>query len=185
MGNNRDRGLDVGRAWPPRQRSVASPLRVALAVAAALTLGGAPARAQGASTPPESSAAQPTLPPPSAPNPPIVQTIVGPGQPALDVRKTPPHRVATRRHRVARHRSEPLDIERPALAGVQLLRPLPPPEQPPHFVVPTPAYPFENFVTAYTTPPAPLFCHPTPREPDLPDPRLYRERTVICEPDNP
>ena len=68
---------------------------------------------------------------------------------------------------------------------MQLLRPLPPPGQPPHFVVPTPAYPFENFVTAYTTPPAPLFCHRAPREPGLPDPQFYRERPVVCEPDNP
>ncbi len=185
MLTNRDRGLDAGRLPPPDSRVASTARPLTLAFAAALAFGG-PARAQESSMPPESSAAQPILPPRSAPNPPIVQTIVGPGQPASDVRKAHPRRVAIHhRHRLAGRRGEPLDIDRPALAGVELLRPLPPPDQPPHFVVPTPAYPFENFVTAYTTPPPPLFCHPTRRDPDLPDPHLYRERAVVCEPDNP
>ncbi len=157
-----------------------------LLLTVALALAAVPALAQG--TPPQPSAAQPSVPQPSAPNPTVVQTIVGPGQPTLNVRKA--RRIAGRHHVAARHHlarrlGDPGDIDRPALAGVELLRPLPPPGQPPHFVVPTPAYPFENFVTAYTTPPPPLFCHGTRREPDLSDPRLYRERAVICEPDNP
>ncbi len=120
----------------------------------------------------------------SKPGPLIVQTIVGPPS-TLNVSKAPARRLSQRRKHVAHYRSAPIDVDRPALAGVELLRPLPPPGQPPHFVVPTPAYPFENFVTAYTTPPAPLFCHPTSRDRDLPDPHLYRERPVTCEPDNP
>ncbi len=184
MLKNRHRGPAVDTASPPRHR-IAVVVRP-LTLAAALALGAVPALAQGGTTPPEPSAAQPSLPPPSAPNPSVVQTIVGPGQAASNVRGTHPRHVAARRrHHLVRRRDEPLDIDRPALAGVELLRPLPPPGQPPHFVVPTPAYPFENFVTAYTTPPPPLFCHRTRREPDLPDPHLYQERAVVCEPDNP
>ena len=71
------------------------------------------------------------------------------------------------------------------MAGVELLRSLPRPGEPPHFIAPVPVYPLDSFTAAYTMPPPPIVCHPTRREPGLPDPRLYRERTVACEPDNP
>ena len=87
-------------------------------------------------------------------------------------------------HRYA-HRHVPLDLERPALAGVTLLQPLPPEPQPPHIAVPLPAYPLDTIAAAFTTPPPPIVCHPTRRLRDLPDPELYRERTLQCEADNP
>ena len=174
----------------PAHHSSSDVWQTAVTLMVALLALGGPAVAQGASTPPEPSAPQSTLadtrPADIKPGPPIVQSIVGPSPPStLEVRKAPARHVAARREHAARHHARPVEIDRPALAGVQLLRPLPPPGQPPHFVVPTPAYPFENFVTAYTTPPPPLFCHPTRLDPNLPDPRLYRERAVTCEPDNP
>ena len=81
--------------------------------------------------------------------------------------------------------STPLEFDRPALAGVTLLQPLPPAPQPPHIVVPLPDYPLDTVAAAFLTPPPPIVCHRTPRLRDLPDPGLYRETTLVCEPDNP
>lgn len=106
----------------------------------------------------------------------------GGGKRAILVRKHASH-MRRRRHSVAHY---PLgDVERPALAGVELLVPLPPPGPPPHLTVPLPAYPFESVAAALTTPPPPVVCHRTRRRPDLPDPQLYREVTLVCQPDNP
>ena len=94
------------------------------------------------------------------------------------------HQARGRSHHLVRYRTTP-PIERPALAGVELLQPLPRPDEPPHIVVPLPAYVLDPVFLPFTTPPPPVVCHPTRRDPDLPDPRLYRERTVVCEADNP
>ena len=88
-----------------------------------------------------------------------------------------PHRTAAR--------DDDATLERPALAGVELVEPIPHPIQPPHYTVPVPAYPFENFVTFYTTPPPPVICSRVRRDPYAPDPHLVRERSVVCEADNP
>lgn len=139
----------------------------------------------------DSAAAQPVLPRPEMkPGSPVVEDLVGAPQPALDVRKRPDHvrsRVTSSHHRirVAHHFAPRPNIERPALAGVELLAPLPRPGEPPHIEVPVPAYPLDTVAAAYLTPVPPIMCHRVPREPDLPDPRLYRERTVVCAPDNP
>ena len=85
--------------------------------------------------------------------------------------------LSPRRH-VVRHIRVPPDLDRPALAGVELVAPLPLPAEPPHIVVQLPAYPLDSFATAFTTPPPPIVCHRTHRDPDAPDPRLYREGPV-------
>ncbi len=56
---------------------------------------------------------------------------------------------------------------------------------PANIVVPTPDYPLDTIAAAFLTPPPPVVCHDVRRDPYLPDPRLYREQTVACEPDNP
>ncbi len=114
-----------------------------------------------------------------------MQSLVGTGQTPLVVRKKGAVAHSRHRHRYYAGAPVPLDLERPALAGVTLLRPLPPPIDPPHIVVPLPAYPLEAVAAAYLTPPPPIVCHRTPRIRDLPDPRLYREETLECEPDTP
>lgn len=76
-------------------------------------------------------------------------------------------------------------IERPALATVDLTERLPYPPQPPHVTVSVPAYPFENFVVAFTTPPPPIVCRPTRRDRYQPDPHLLGEQAVLCTADNP
>lgn len=151
----------------------------------------APAGAQP--TPPQPASPQPTLPKPLD-GMPLASPIIGGGKgsAAKESAATPPrdrrHRAALRaghraRHRFAERAFAPL--ERPALAGVELVAPLPVPVQPPHFTVPVPAYLPENAVTAYTTPLPPVICHRVPRDPYAPDPHLIRETTVLCEADNP
>ena len=145
-----------------------------------------PARAQ--TTPQDSSAAQPTLPSSSgaAGVSPVVESIVGRPQPALEVHKRPMHASVRRpvRHYV-RTRPAPPALERPAVAGVELLVPLPRPGQPPHIVVPTPDYALDTIAASFLTPLPPIVCHDVRRDPDLPDRHLYREQTVACQPDNP
>lgn len=124
---------------------------------------------------------------PPKPGSPVVQQLVGGGGRPLVVRKHAArvsHAHAHPRY-VVRHRPVPLDLERPALAGVTLLQPLPPAPQPPHIVVPLPAYPLETVAASLLTPAPPIVCRRTPRIRDLPDPRLYKEATLVCEPDNP
>ena len=138
-------------------------------------------------TPPQPGAAQPTLPSASQGSP-VVEKLVEPRAP-LTVRKEARRSVPRRhyaRHGHYRHGDYAGRVlDRPALAGVELVAPLPPPGEPPHVTVPTPAYPLESFATAFTTPPPPIVCHPARREPGAPDPHLYREVPVVCEPDNP
>ena len=88
------------------------------------------------------------------------------------------------RRRLAHHRrgSAP-GVERPALAGVLLVQPVLPRREPPRPIVPTPAYFVDGFVSAFTIAPPPLVCRRRPRDPDLPDPHLYREVPLACEPD--
>ena len=171
------------------RRVLARPVIALLAAPLLLSL---PAQAQ--TTPPSPSSAQPNLAPgaaphavsvpyaPSKPGSPVVQRLVG-GRAPLLVRKHVAR--AHPRHRYARHAPAPLAPERPALAGVTLLRPLPPPPQPPHIVVPLPDYPLDTVAAAFLTPPPPIVCHRTARIRGLPDPDLYKERTLVCEPDNP
>ena len=161
-----------------RPSTFALPLAVCLATA--------PAMAQ--SSAPPASASQPSVPrpvPPAAnkPGSPVVEQIVHEGPRVLVVRKQAARPV--RRHRVLVRRHVPRDLDRPALAGVELLAPLPLPGEPPHLTVPMPAYPLDSLATAWTTPPPPIVCHRTQRDPDAPDPHLYREVPVDCEPDNP
>ena len=165
------------------------------ALAVALLLLAAPAVAQTSPSsgqlnlPPGTPPAPEAVPyAPPKPGSPVVQTLVGrDGEGPLVVRKRAgriafhPHHYAGRHY--ARH--VPLDLERPALAGVTLLQPLPPAPQPPHIAVPMPEYPLDTIAAAFTTPPPQIVCHPTRRIRDLPDPELYRERTLECEPDNP
>ena len=148
------------------------------------------AQAQAAGTPPEPSAPQPALPQPipspggKPPVSPVVEHTIAATSPL--VRRKHARRQARLRRHLARHYGAPPgDLERPAVAGVTLLVPLPRPDEPPHFTVPVPAYPLESLATFITTPPTPVVCHPVPREPGLPDPELYRERTLQCQPDNP
>ncbi len=166
----------------------------AAAVLVASLLVGAPAGAAGA--PPEPSAAQPSLPPSGNPpngNPPggkppvspLIQRTIGAGAKPAEARKHASRHAQLRHHVAHRYRAVPLDLERPAVAGVTLLVPLPRPEEPPHLTVPLPAYPLDSLATYVTTPPTPVVCHHVPREPGLPDPELYRERTLQCQPDNP
>ena len=126
---------------------------------------------------------------------PLTSPILGGGSAGKETPLTVRKRVSRRQVRHLRHvvrhvvrhvasvDREPL--ERPALAGVELVAPIPHPIQPPHFTVPVPAYPLENFATFYTTPPPPVTCRRVPRDPDAPDPHLYREQAVVCAADNP
>ena len=152
-----------------------------------LPLAGSPGLVCAETTPPSPSSAQPSIPQPLNGGMELTSPVLGGGakpagggQKSLTVRKT------VRRHRrVARVEPYRDELDRPALAGVALLAPLPHPIQPPHFTVPVPAYPFENFVTFYTTPPPPVICGRVPRDPYAPDPHLFREKTVVCAADNP
>lgn len=166
-------------------------LRAALVAAAVLAV----VPAFGQTTPQSPSSPQPKLPsssnaPPSAapPGSPIVDGIVETGRPALHVRKGAEHVAAGHRHhrvRLARRRVYGPPIERPALAGVELLAPLARPPEPPHLAVPMPAYALDSVATALFEPPPPITCRRTPRRPDLPDAGLAREVTLACVPDNP
>jgi hypothetical protein len=160
---------------------------LALLCLAAIGLTGTSAGAQ-TTTPPQPAAAQPTIPQPidaRKPDSPVVESLVDPmSRRPLEVHKHPRHIAARHRHYAHRFHT-PIDLDRPALAGVEVLQPLPRPGQPPHLAVPLPAYPLDEIATALTMPPPPIVCHPIRREPGLPDPHLYRERTVACEPDNP
>ena len=166
----------------PRARDRRFASVAALAIVCAVSGMTAPAGAQ--TTPQSSSSAQPVLPQ-TKPGSPVVEGLVGQSQPPLEVRKHASRQSTHHAIRHARRHPAPLDLERPALAGVELLQPLPRPGQPPHITVPLPAYALDEVVTPFLTPPPPVVCHPVRREADLPDPRLYREVTVACQPDNP
>ena len=176
--------------------ALAAPLLAGLALGIAALI--APALAQP--TPPDPASAQPSLPKPLDGGMPLTSPILGGGKTggsgASDKgsegvrRAAVPAPLAHRRsHTVVRHRihhyayAEPL--ERPALAGVELVAPIPVPVQPPHFTVQVPAYLPENAATFYTTPLPPVVCHRVRRDPYAPDPHLIRETTVLCEADNP
>lgn len=138
----------------------------------------------------QSAPLQPNVPAATAPSSgPLVEKIISPEPPNLDVH--PARRGASyskrRTHRrIAAHRVGPRwPLDRPALAGVALVTPLPPLREPPHIRVPMPAYPVETLAYWFGAPRPDIVCAPAPRDPNLPDPRLYRERPVICEPDNP
>ena len=159
----------------------------ALAVVLGFTLA-----ATAQTSPYQPSAPQPVLPPSGGAKPtsPVVESLMDQRPPVLEVRKAHRHarHASWTHHRHFSHfreRAPVRDLERPALAGVELLQPLPRPGEPPHLNVPLPGYPLDSFITAFTTPLPPIVCHPTRRDPDVPDPRLYRERTVTCEADNP
>lgn len=172
------------------QRRRFHPFRIALPPAALFALWFVAGPAVAQRTPPEPAAAQPTLPHPlgpvtTKPGSPIVEQIVGAERQPLVVHRHAARSALLRRRRIAHHIQVPRDLDRPALAGVELLAPLPPPSEPPHLTVPMPAYPLDNIATDFTTPPPPIVCHRTRRDPDAPDPHLYREVPVVCEPDNP
>jgi hypothetical protein len=156
--------------------------KAGLAVAVAASLGyGSAALAQ---TP---VGAQPTLPPTtlvkSKPASPVVDTIAATAPREISVHKNPTKRVAQasdRHHPRHRHDRRPINVERPALAGVMLVEPLPPRIEAPRKMVPTPAYFVDGIAAAFTIPPPPIVCERRPRDRTLPDPRLYREVPVEC-----
>ena len=130
------------------------------------------------------SGVQPALPQPiaGAKASPVVNTLAIP-RPALDVRKsTPKHAARPARRHVAhyRHHGRPIDVERPALAGVLLIEPIPPRTDPPRPTVPTAAYFVDGIASAFTTPPPPVVCERRRPDRSLPDPRLYREVPLQC-----
>jgi hypothetical protein len=158
---------------------------LATIVPLAAAFGQAGARAE--TTPPQPASAQPSLPRPIQGIELPSSGVAGGGsngghKGALTVHKHAAARMRHHRH-VASGLEEP--VERPALAGVTLVQPIPHPNQPPHFTVPVPAYPLENIAGFYITPPPPVICHRVRRDPDAPDPHLYREVPVVCEADNP
>jgi hypothetical protein len=113
---------------------------------------------------------------------PVVDTLAVP-RPALEIRKTAAKHAArpTRRHVVHyRHHGRPIHVERPALAGVLLVEPIPPRIAPPRPIVPTPAYFVDGLASAVTTPPPPVVCERRSPVRSLPDPRLYREVPLQC-----
>jgi hypothetical protein len=127
--------------------------------------------------------AQPTLPAPSKAASPVVDTIAAPAPLRIDVRKAAARHAAQAAHRhVARyhHHGRPIDVDRPALAGVLLVEPIPPRIAPPRPMVPTPAYFVDGIASAFTTPAPAVVCEHRPRDRTLPDPRLYREVPVEC-----
>ncbi|WP_158810288.1 hypothetical protein [Beijerinckia sp. L45] len=126
---------------------------------------------------------QPTLPQPiAAPKAsPVVDTIAG-SHPALEVHRMPSHHAArpVRRHFARYHDRAPIDVERPALAGVVLVEPIPPRVAAPRPMVPMPAYFVDGIASAFTTPAPAVVCERRPRDRTLPDPRLYREVPLEC-----
>lgn len=144
-----------------------------------LALCATPLAAQGPLTTQDPASPQPTLPKP-------MPDLTLPGA-SIQVAPKAPHAHAAVRpkhhRRYARRRLEPLD--RPALANVELLEPLPRPPQPPHVTVPVPGYPLDNFITYFTAPPPPVVCQPTHYDRFKPDLRLIDERPVLCTADNP
>lgn len=148
----------------------------------AVAMGASPLAAQGPLTTQDPASAQPTLP---KPMPDFAMPSSGPGGRAP--RASHAHAMARhdahRRHYAHNRTAEPLD--RPVLAGVELVEPLPRPPQPPHVIVPVPAYPFENSVTYFTAPPPPVVCRPTRRDRFKPDLGLVDETPVLCTADNP
>ncbi len=144
-----------------------------------LALCATPLAAQGPLATQDPASVQPTLPKP-------MPDLTVPGGSSERAPKTPHARAVMHRahHRhYARGRSEPLD--RPALANVELLEPLPRPPQPPHVTVPVPGYPLDNFITYLTAPPPPVVCRPTRYDRFKPDLRLVDEKPVLCTADNP
>lgn len=140
------------------------------------------AAAQGPLATQDPASAQPTLPKP-------LSNFSVPGSDGAMTR-SPRHRTTSRstshhrRYAHARYRGGP--VERPELANVELLEPLPHPPQPPHVTVPVPAYLPENFVTYFTAPPPPVVCRPTRYDRFAPpDVRLVDETPVLCTADNP
>ncbi len=168
----------------PGFRLLAGVIGLALIVPA-LTV---PSLAQPA--PPSPAAAQPSLPKPLDGAVPLNSQLIGGGSGSKPSsrkveRHFAPARSVARRRGASRRYGDAEPLERPALAGVELVAPIPKPVQPPHFTVPVPAYLPENAATFYTTPPPPVICHRVPRDPYAPDPHLVRETTVLCEADNP
>lgn len=153
---------------------------LAAAAATVVLCGGS--RVLADTTPPQPASAQPSLPQPMPSAGDVLKTMGGPDTGLEPRRKTPQH------HRSARRRSihrQAASVRRPALAGVELAGPLPRPPQPPHFTTPTPAYPLEAITAAFTTPLPPVVCHPAAVDPELPNPRLYKQRGLVCASDNP
>ena len=152
--------------------------RTTLAIVLALGVVASPALAQTPAGP------QPTLPPVSPTKAsPVVDTIAE-SRPPLVVRKTAsPHAARPARRHLAHHHSHdsrPIDVERPALAGVLLVEPIPPRPEAPRPIVPMPAYFVDGIASAFTTPPPPVVCERRRPDPLLPDPRLYREVPLAC-----
>lgn len=164
---------------------LALPLTTTALTTAALTTTALTTAAWAQAAPP-----QPSLPAPVAETGgPLVDKIMRPAPPTLDVHRRARHAShagrAVHRHVLAARARLTWPLDRPALAGVALVTPLPPLREPPHIRVPMPAYPVESLAYWFGAPRPDIVCVPAPRDPDLPDPRLYRERPVLCEPDNP
>ena len=173
------------RTAPRAHASVGPRAGTACVLLACLAFACLPTAAQGQNPP----AAQPSLPPPIQSSPskaqasPVVDSIAAGSKPTPELKREKTSR-SKRRH-VAHHRryAVPVDVERPALAGVLLAEPVPPPIRAPRPIVPMPAYFVDSLVSAFTIAPPPLVCRPARRDPDLPDPHLYREVPLACAPD--
>ncbi len=145
-----------------------------------LALCATPLAAQNPLATQQSASAQPTLPKPM-PN----LTVPTGGSSDGPAKKPGAHAATHRTHR--RHYAHALvdPLDRPALANVELLEPLPRPPQPPHVTVPVPGYPLDNLITYLTAPPPPVVCRPTRYDRFKPDLGLADERPVLCTADNP
>jgi hypothetical protein len=169
------------------------PRLVSLLVLASFALLSFAAPVGAQTTPPEPSSPEPQIPAAGSverkPAPQVINQIVhddtkAPSQAGIKRPQRIHHARRVTRHYLVRHEGRP-PLERPALAGVALVEPLPAPPEPPHITVPVPAYPLESLAAAFTTPPPPIVCEPTRRDPTAPDPHLYKEAPVACAPDNP
>ena len=120
-----------------------------------------------------------TTPPPTSP---VVQSIVESSPAVTSTTHVGRSAKVLHRRRVAqaRHRARPLDLDRPALAGVVLVEPLAPAIERPRPTVPMPAFFIDGVVADFTTPPPPVVCQHRPQDTSLPDPRLYRETPLAC-----
>ncbi len=153
----------------------AAPVATALAAADAMPL-----------TTQDPASAQPVLP---KPMPDLTVPTGAGGKTAPTPEKKHGDRSSKRHARAARHhtrtREATTELQRPALASVELTERLPYPPQPPHVTVPVPGYPLDDLVTAITAPPPPIVCRPTARDPFQPRFDVVDARAVLCTSDNP
>ena len=154
------------------------------ALVAPLLLYASPLAARGPLAEQDPASAQPTLPK-SMPDLTVPVSSIDLGGARPPAKPRPAERRGIKHRRYVRYRDYPEPPDRPALASVELLETLPHPPQPPHVTVPVPAYPLEDFVTSFTTPPPPVVCREIRYDRFKPEPRLVDAKPVMCTADNP